>query len=132
LNSNLIASEWLKEDESNQSVEANNFEPNWHESGLSKVSEVVLSDKDQVCGSVATSCEQGGFPKAFSVVKAVDNREIFLPLVCVHLVFNKYYKKIIITITHSVNLIQQMFCLAVSFLNSSNKIIVCNICINNL
>ena len=85
MNSDLIASEWLKENESDQSVESNNFEPDREKSSLCKVGEVVLSDKDQVCGSVATSCEHSGFPKTFSVVKAIDNREVFLPLVCVHL-----------------------------------------------
>lgn len=81
LDCHLVVSQGLEQNEGDGGVEAESLVPDGEESGTHGVREVTLSYVKEVGCRVATNGEQSCLPKTLSVVKAVHDRKILLPLV---------------------------------------------------
>ena len=85
LNGDLVSLERSEQDEGDCGVEASELTPDGKESLAHDGGKVALSDEHHVAGSVDSGDEDGGLPETLGVVHAVNNREVLLPLVGVHL-----------------------------------------------
>jgi hypothetical protein len=84
LNGHLVFLEGGKQDKGDSNVEGKNLTPDREDSLTHEGSEVALSDVRHVGGGVEASKEEGSLPGTLSVVEAVNNGEVLLPLVGVH------------------------------------------------
>jgi hypothetical protein len=84
LDLHLVFLEGGKQDKGDREVEGKNLTPDRENSLAHEGCEVAFTDVHHVGGGVEASKEEGGLPETLSVVEAVNNGEVLLPLVGVH------------------------------------------------
>ena len=101
LNSHFLLLKRSKQNEGDDRVEAEDLAPDRDESLLHDGGEVAFSDEEHVGPGVDSSHEDSGFPETLSVVHAVHNRIVLLPLVFVHFFDGDLIKIIIKAFNHT-------------------------------
>lgn len=81
---NLVFLQGLNENKADCEVESKDLTPDREDSLAHEGGEVAFADVTDVSDGVERSEEEGGLPETLSVVEAVNNGEVFLPLVGVH------------------------------------------------
>jgi len=85
LDTDLLSSEGLQHDESDEGVETGKGTPDGEDAGAHGADEVSLLDVEEVGGGVGRGEEEGGLEGALNVVKTVHDGLVLLPSVVFHI-----------------------------------------------